>query len=67
MGGKFTSPAKILDGYIGGQFSLSVKIQEQNSKGGNLVVKFQDTSQNVLFFLGIKIVEQTFHCTVIIV
>ena len=57
MGGKFTSLAKIPGGNIGGQFSFSVKIQGQNSKGGNLRVKFQDTSEDILFFLSIKFVE----------
>ena len=50
MGGKFNSPAKIPGGNIGGQFSFSVKIQGQNTRGGNLRVKFQDTSQDILFF-----------------
>ena len=57
MGGKFISPTKIPGGNIGGQFSFSVKIQGQNFKGGNLRVKFQDTSEDILFFLSIKFVE----------
>ena len=52
MGEKFTSPAKILGGNIRGQFSFSAKIQVQNSKGVFSRVKFQDTSQDMLFFLG---------------
>ena len=52
MRGKFTSLAKIPGENIGRQFSFSEKNLGTKFQGGKLRVKFQDTSQDMLFFLG---------------